>query len=584
MLRRIAFLVMMLASMMTLVPRGQVHAADQQCFPTGYCISGKIMEYWQANGGLPVFGYPINGAQQELNRDTNQVYLTQWFERNRIEVHPEYSFPYDVLLGLLGKESMPKNLPPEAITPETPQGETCIWFPITQHNACNQSGDLGFKRYWETHGLEFDGKAGYSFNESLALFGYPLTTPIMVTNSSGDTVLTQWYERARFEWHPNKLDEFKVLLGRVGSEAYDPAAPTGTKQYHAVQQAGWTAPLEVPIGMTIEEAYSGLVSPRFMVYDPTDQSVIVADKNLNAVFRLRDTNNDGRYDQQQTIADGFTVVHSVALMNGVLYAADEHQLVRLTNFAGNGRAQTITKILDLPTGAKDLYGHRTRTVKAGNDGYLYVSIGSSCDVCLEDTNLRAAIIRLKPDGSDVQVYASGLRNTVDFAWRPYTSELWGVDMGRNNIGATNPPDELNKIEQGKKYGWPYCYGNNVPNPEFNDQSKCVTPETPRLNFPAHWSPLGFVFYDQLNLPATYQNDAIVAFHGSGADQVPTLTGYRVSRIRFEGDNPVDLEDLVRGWNQNGQVWGRPCGLLILPDGSILISDDFNGRIYRLRSE
>ena len=260
----------------------------------------------------------------------------------------------------------------------------------------------------------------------------------------------------------------------------------------------------------------------------------------------------------------------------------EDRLVRLGNFDANGAARQVDTIVPLPSGAKDLYGHRTRTVAVGPDGKLYVSVGSSCDVCVEDTPLRAAILRMNPDGSGLEVFASGLRNTVGFDWRPGTRELWGADMGRNNLGQDKVADELDRIEQGKSYGWPYCYDDNVPNPEFNDPAKCATTLTPALKFPPHWAPLGFTFVNTPAWPPSYQGDALVAFHGTAKDQVQRLGGYLVARVRFKNGQPVGIEDLVRGWNAGGDVWGRPAGLLFLPDGSLLISDDNGGRIFRLR--
>ena len=217
-------------------------------------------------------------------------------------------------------------------------------------------------------------------------------------------------------------------------------------------------------------------------------------------------------------------VHSVAFVNGQLYAAAEDRLVRLSNFDASGRARQVDKLLDLPSGAKDLYGHRTRTVALGPDGKLYVSVGSSCDVCVEDTPQRAAILRMNPDGSGVEVFAAGLRNTVGFDWRPFTSELWGADMGRNNLGQNRVSDELNLLEQGKRYGWPFCYDDNVPNPEFNDPARCAGATAPSMKFPPHWAPLGLVFYNRPAFPAAYQRDALVAFHGTAQDQVQQLDG------------------------------------------------------------
>ncbi len=552
---------------------------DALCFrETVVCINGTFLQFWRGNGGLPVFGLAL--VEQRQERSPEGVFLTQWFERERFEYHAELQPPYNVLLGRLGDEVLRRQGRDWRGFPTGQPKDGCEFFQATSHTLCEP-----FLTYWRTHGLEFDGRGGASFNESLALFGQPLSEPTIETNSSGDAVLTQWFERARFEYHPNNPDPYKVLLGRLGAEMYDPTAGNGPTQYHQVQQPGWKYPLEVPRGFTIDEVASGLNSPRFMARDPADGSLVYGASFPGEVVRLRDTNGDGRYDQQQQIASGLTFVHSVAFANGQLYAAAEDRLVRLSNFGTNGVAQTVETIVALPTGAKDLYGHRTRTVAQGPDGKLYVSVGSSCDVCLEDTPQRAAILRLNPDGSGLEVFASGLRNTVGFDWRPYTSELWGVDMGRNNIGLDNPPDELNVIQQGKNYGWPFCHGSNTPNPEFNDPGRCASTVPPAMPLPAHWSPLGFLFYTGLNFPATYQNSAVVAFHGTARDQVGNqLNGYNVVSIRFKNGGPdaASMQELVRGWNVSGDVWGRPAGLLQLPDGSLLISDDNGGRIFRLR--
>jgi hypothetical protein len=193
-------------------------AADQQCFPeTGQCIGGTIRAYWHAHGGLPVFGYPISPVRDEVNRDTGQTYLTQWFERNRLERHPENAVPYDVLLGRLGDDRLRQlGIDWRTLPPASGPTAGCLWFEETQHNVCDQAAGVGFMTYWQTHGLQDPRLTPYQ--RSLALFGLPLTEPRLERNSSGDEVLTQWFERARFEWHPDKPDEFKVLLGLLGQE------------------------------------------------------------------------------------------------------------------------------------------------------------------------------------------------------------------------------------------------------------------------------------------------------------------------------------------------------------------------------
>lgn len=546
-------------------------------FPeTGYSLSGDFLGYWQRQGGLAVFGYPI--SEQRYERNSEGVFLSQWFERERFESHPENAAPYHILLGRLGDEQLRRQGRDWRSFPKGQPQPGCLYFAETEHSLCEP-----FLSYWQSHGLEFDGRAGFSYEESLALFGMPLSEPAEETNSSGFTVLTQWFERARFEYLPDNPDPYKVLLGRLGSEVFDPTAGNGPTQYHAVQQPGWPGPLEVPLGFTIEELANGLTTPRFMALD-SDGSLVYGSHFTSQVVRLRDDDGDGFYETKQLVAENLPYVHSVAIVDGQLYAAAETQVLLLSDFDDQGRAQRREVILDgLPGGETGLYGHRTRTLVYGPDGKFYLSIGSSCDVCEEQSPLRAAVIRFNRDGSAMEIFATGLRNSVGIAFRPYSNQLWGVDMGRNNIGEDIPPEELNLLEQGKNYGWPYCYGDKLPNPEFNDPQRCAESVSPRMEFPAHWAPLGMLFYDGLNFPAIYQDNVFIAFHGSAVDQIANYrSGYNVVRVRMKDDLPVMYEDLVRGWVVDNEAWGRPAGLLQLPDGSLLISDDHGGRIFRLR--
>ncbi|GAC1564888.1 MAG: hypothetical protein NVS2B7_38990 [Herpetosiphon sp.] len=189
-----------------------VHAADAQCFQeTGQCMSGQFRSYWQGNGGLPIFGFPITGPADEISRDTDKSYRTQWFERNRLEIHPENAAPYDVLLGRLGDDRLRQEGRDWRTLPKADPG-TVHYYAETGHAIAPQ-----FWSYWRSHGLAF-GDAGVSERESLALFGLPLSEPTMETNASGDTVLTQWFERARFEYHPAEPAPYTVLLGLLGDE------------------------------------------------------------------------------------------------------------------------------------------------------------------------------------------------------------------------------------------------------------------------------------------------------------------------------------------------------------------------------
>lgn len=235
-------LILSITMFLMLLPVGVTHAQQAQLsfdtrsqpvaqpsgvryFPeTGHSVGGRFLQYWQANGGLAVFGYPMT---DELNEQGRTV---QYFERQRFEYHSEQPRPYDVLLGRLGAELLERRGIDWREQPTSPgQVAGCTYFALTQHNVCNQRAGAGFLTYWTTHGLQFDNQARPSSAESLALFGLPLTEPYSYTNSSGDMVQVQWFERARFEWHPDNPQAHQVLLGRLGAELLEaqgrPPAP-----------------------------------------------------------------------------------------------------------------------------------------------------------------------------------------------------------------------------------------------------------------------------------------------------------------------------------------------------------------------
>ncbi len=250
-MRRLLVALIPLALLALSIPTAAVRAQSELCFSEtgGYCIRGRFLQYWQQNGALSVFGYPVTEASDEVNRDTGQSYLTQWFQRNRFERHPENQAPYDVLLGRLGDDrlrQLGRNWQAEGRESGPQQG--CLWFEQTGHNVCNQEGNLGFRSYWEANGLN-DPRLN-DYGQSLALFGLPLTAPKAETNSSGDTVLTQWFERARFEWHPNNPREYKVLLGLLGNEVR--AQGSRTADVHIMQFAFHPDPVEITVGTTVK--------------------------------------------------------------------------------------------------------------------------------------------------------------------------------------------------------------------------------------------------------------------------------------------------------------------------------------------
>jgi hypothetical protein len=232
MVRRTSFLSGLVLLATILGTAARANAQQRACFvQTGHCLGGRFAQYWQQNGGLAVFGYPLTDELTEHGR------TVQYFERQRFELHSENAAPYDVLLGLLGEEVLQQrgiNWHTQPISLGPVAG--CLWFAQTQHNVCDQTPTSGFKRYWQTHGLEFDGRAGKSEPESLALFGLPITEPFQDT-ISGESFQVQWFERARFEWHPGNVAPYRVLLGRLGAEVLEPPAPTPSTPLYASQDS-----------------------------------------------------------------------------------------------------------------------------------------------------------------------------------------------------------------------------------------------------------------------------------------------------------------------------------------------------------
>jgi len=212
---------------------------------------------------------------------------------------------------------------------------------------------------------------------------------------------------------------------------------------------------------------------------------------------------------------------------------------------------------------------------------MYVAAGSSCNVCVEvaQDSMRAAVTRFNLDGSGGRLFATGLRNSVGLAFHPTTGELWANNNDRDNLGDDVPPEHLNILKDGKWYGWPQCYLPRQANPEFAG-TDCSGVEPPALTVQAHSAPLGLAFYTGATFPAAYSGDAFMTYHGSWNRSVPT--GAKVVRVHVQSGRPVSVDDFVTGWQlANGSRWGRPVGVVVASDGSLLVSDDMGNRIWRV---
>jgi len=281
----------------------------------------------------------------------------------------------------------------------------------------------------------------------------------------------------------------------------------------------------------------------------------------------------------QLIASGLREPAGVAFRDGALYVSAVSRILRFDDIErrlANPPAPVVVSDR-FPT-----EGHHGRKFIAfGPDGKLYVPVGVPCNVCELDPDRYGVIMRMNPDGSGLEVFARGLRNSVGFDWDPSTRELWFTDNGRDMLGDDVPPDTLNYAPRaGLRFGFPYCHAGTTPDPEFGKKQPCSALRPPAQNLGPHVAALGMRFYTGTQFPAAYRNRIFIAEHGSWNRS--RKIGYRVAMVTLEGDKAVRYESFVEGWLQGEQAWGRPTDVLVAPDGSLLIADDSAGAIYRIR--
>jgi glucose/arabinose dehydrogenase len=362
-----------------------------------------------------------------------------------------------------------------------------------------------------------------------------------------------------------------------GASAGDPSSAAAADT--AGRASALDGKLSVPAGFTVGYFARDLRGVRFMALGPGGV-VYATQPRSGRVVRLPDANRDGAADGVEVVVSGLRQPHGLAFHKGALWVANTDGVVRVP-IGANGLASGEPVYVNRYDGGG---GHWSRTIVFGRDGAMYVAVGSTCNVCIETSPDRAAVLRFNEDGSGKRVYASGLRNAVGLAVNPRTGAVWATQNERDNIQPAHedlPPEELNILTDGGDYGWPYCYGDRLPNPEFNDASRCAHTIAPALAMQAHSAPLGLTFLNGASsFPADYHGDVLVAFHGSWNRDVPT--GAKVVRVRVRNDKPVSVEDFITGWQQsNGSRWGRPVDVLVANDGSVLVSDDNGGNIYRV---
>ena len=356
----------------------------------------------------------------------------------------------------------------------------------------------------------------------------------------------------------------------VNAAAQAPAQPQTPPQ---------PAELTVPAGFKAQVFASGLPGARLMAVSP-DGVVFVAQQGKGEVVALPDKDKDGKADKVETVLTGLTRPHSLAFQKGFLYIATNPAVLRVKY--ANGKIEgTPEKFVDLPVSTG---GHYTRTIAFDKTGKLYVSIGSSCNSCEEADDRRTTIMVYNADGSGGRPFAKGLRNAIGIDFDPKTNVLWANDMGQDGLGDDFPPDEINRVEDGKHFGFPYWVGNNKPNTLLTDAKGSLdaakaTP--PAFEIPPHSSPIDLRFYTGKAFPAQYRGAMLLVLHGSSNNYKKERIPGSVKRVVMKDGKPVALEDFVSGFVKNGTVLGRPAGVVTGADGALYISDDNKGFVYRI---
>lgn len=342
--------------------------------------------------------------------------------------------------------------------------------------------------------------------------------------------------------------------------------------------------LKLPPGFHIA-IFAEAPHARMMVFSPS--GVLLATETSDGhVVAFPDPRHTGRPERTVTLLDDLNAPHGIAFHNGKLYVAETNQVRRYDWDESQLRASNGQVIARLPSGG----GHFTRTLLFTN-GKMYVSVGSSCNLCVEEDRRRAAVLEFNDDGSGERIFASGMRNAVGLALNPKTGTIWTTENGRDWLGDNLPPDEINALgTNGGNFGWPYCYGNRVTDTSQTKlgDNRCQETIPPKVEIQAHSAPLGLAFYTGSMFPAEYRGDLFVALHGSWNRSMPT--GYKVIRIKLNSKSePQGVEDFITGWlrpeeTRKGAWMGRPVGIVVGPEGAMYVSDDSSGMIYRITWE
>ncbi|MEK7103605.1 MAG: PQQ-dependent sugar dehydrogenase [Patescibacteria group bacterium] len=389
-------------------------------------------------------------------------------------------------------------------------------------------------------------------------------------------------------WYINETGQ-RVYLGNhvSGWEVFKTIAPLKSseelKTYNvSVRSPSW---LQAPEGYASDIVAQRLPYARVLALDPAGHLVVSNTTRTGSIIALVDADHNGSFETHKTIIADLVYPHGVLFTNGRIYVATERAIyywpydpVKMETV---GRSKTIAQLpSSTGLGFASEQGHRTRTLALGSDGMIYVSIGSSCDHCEGFTAEHALIRRMDLEGKQNEIVARGLRNTVFFTQQPATGVWWGNDMGQDNLGDNMPPDELNRLEWGSNFGWPYCYADKQPTPLNAHPELCTTTLSPAGRYGAHNAPLGMRF-----IPPEFsfenQGELLSSLHGSTVRS--SRVGYKIVRFSFDKDNnPLGPADFITGFLHGQTIIGRPVDLIFDTNGNLYISDDWNNVVYRVK--
>jgi glucose/arabinose dehydrogenase len=336
------------------------------------------------------------------------------------------------------------------------------------------------------------------------------------------------------------------------------------------------AKIKLPSGFKIEIYAEDIENARSMALSPSG-ILYVGNRDKGSAYALKDENGDHKADKKWTIASGLNMPNGVAFKDGDLYLAEVSRIWKFPD---------IEKNLDHPEkeifvdNFPDKEHHGWKYIAFGPDGNLYVPVGAPCNICKSKDEIFATITRINPETKKREIVQHGIRNTVGFTWHPQTKELWFTDNGGDMLGDDMPACELNYApKDGMHFGYPYCHQGDYPDPNLGKNHNCSDYTPPAQKLGPHVAPLGLEFYTGTMFPEQYRNQIFIAEHGSWNRSTPI--GYRITLVRLEGNKPVSYEPFAEGWLQGGAATGRPVDIELLPDGSMLVSDDYANVIYRI---